>query len=260
MPPYRTRQWSSLTSKPFRFLPSLLLALMVLGAMGQAAVLRVLFIGNSHTYVHNVPQIVADIAQTAGERPLEFEMVVEGDYSLEQHYSEGKALEKIRSSTWDYVVLQEQSQPRPALVESYLNHLRRFDEAIRTAGAKTVLYLVWYVRESAPNEPWEVAWLKRSMEVAKTHQMLIAPVSQAWLAARFRRQNLYQLDGNHSNALGAYLSACVFYAVLYGKSPVGLEVPSIPSSFPGVSSRTQLEPQAARLMQELAWNTVQRLR
>ncbi len=34
--------------------------------------------------------------------------------------------------------------------------------------------------------------------------------------------NLYFSDGSHPSPIGSYVAACVFYATLYGKSPVGL--------------------------------------
>ena len=40
--------------------------------------------------------------------------------------------------------------------------------------------------------------------------------------------NIYQIyaDNIHLNDVGAYLTACTYFAVLYGETPVGLPVPS----------------------------------
>lgn len=61
------------------------------------------------------------------------------------------------------------------------------------------------------------------------------------------------LDNIHFNAYGAYLVALTHYAVLYGRSPVGLphrlmKADGSPADDPG--------PEAARLMQETVWEVV----
>ena len=52
----------------------------------------------------------------------------------------------------------------------------------------------------------------------------LVPVGLAWQRARKLRPDfpLYFPDGSHQSALGTYLSACVFYGVITGKTPVGL--------------------------------------
>jgi hypothetical protein len=66
------------------------------------------------------------------------------------------------------------------------------------------------------------------------------------------RADLFR-DHIHLSDLGAYLVALTHYAVLYRQSPVGLphalsRADGTPAAAPG--------PDAARLMQELAWATV----
>jgi hypothetical protein len=82
-----------------------LLALLVLGGVGLAqAPVRVLFIGNSHTYGHNVPQMVADLSRLAGGVPIEFEAITGGDYSLEQHWRLGsQAARLMQELAWNTV-------------------------------------------------------------------------------------------------------------------------------------------------------------
>jgi hypothetical protein len=56
----------------------------------------------------------------------------------------------------------------------------------------------------------------------------IAPVGEAWWAYQNSTQekadtrDLYTDDGVHATPLGTYLTACVFYAVLFDKDPEGL--------------------------------------
>src|SRR3989344_7408694 len=70
---------------------------------------KVLFIGNSYTYVNNLPQVLADIANAMGDT-LTHDSSTPGGYTLNLHTSNATTLSKINAQTWDFVVLQEQSQ------------------------------------------------------------------------------------------------------------------------------------------------------
>ena len=52
----------------------------------------------------------------------------------------------------------------------------------------------------------------------------VAPVGVAWSAvvAGSARPDLWQEDGSHPSVAGTYLAGCVFYAAIFGQSPVGL--------------------------------------
>ena len=57
---------------------------------------------------------------------------------------------------------------------------------------------------------------------------------------------LHDKDGSHPTLAGSYLAACVFFAVLFDETPVG-----IPAELNG------LTPADVRLLQTTAWETVQ---
>jgi hypothetical protein len=65
------------------------------------------------------------------------------------------------------------------------------------------------------------AYYKVGKEVGAT----VAPVGVAWeKTVRGNASiNLWQKDGSHPSLAGSYLAACVFYATVFGESPVGLE-------------------------------------
>ncbi len=230
--------------------------------------LRVLFIGNSYTYVNNLPGLV--MALSAGEaKPLDAEMVVEGGATLDQLWAEGDALAAIRRGNWDYVVLQEQSNLGSGLVingiqqigdpSAFEGSVRRFDSAIGEAGATTVLYLTW-ARRSAPQtqDTLNAAYLASAEDVHAT----VAPVGPAWELARESGQgwDLYQGDGSHPSPAGSYLAACVFYATFYRKSPEGLPA-RISSRLVDASGTLQtgnvnLAPAAALALQQFAVQAV----
>jgi hypothetical protein len=83
----------------------------------------------------------------------------------------------------------------------------------------------------------------------------VAPVGMAWKKALAADPQLvlHQPDKSHPNPTGSYLAACVFYATLLDKSPVGL---------PGELNRgtrvlVQVAPDEAATLQAFAWQAVQ---
>ncbi len=74
----------------------------------QQQAIRVLFIGNSYTYVNDLPWLTQQLAESAKEtRTLETEMVVVGGATLKSHWKRGKALRLLKAKQWDYVGVAE---------------------------------------------------------------------------------------------------------------------------------------------------------
>ncbi|MCF8295725.1 MAG: SGNH/GDSL hydrolase family protein, partial [Bacteroidales bacterium] len=70
---------------------------------------KVLFLGNSYTYVNDLPQTAVALAASAGDQ-LTVDVNAPGGYTLQGHSTNQTSLDKIKLGGWDYVVLQEQSQ------------------------------------------------------------------------------------------------------------------------------------------------------
>jgi hypothetical protein len=79
---------------------------------------HVLFLGNSYTYVNDLPGTFAKLAASRGQR-VATTMYALGAYSLEKHAKDAATRKNIESRTWDFVVLQDQSQrPRSTSIRS----------------------------------------------------------------------------------------------------------------------------------------------
>src|SRR5439155_14187098 len=101
---------TELPMKQRSFLAVIMVGLLSASAQAQADELQVLFIGNSFTYRNDLPKMVAELAKAGGQRPLHYEQETPGGCTLEKHWIDGKALAKIQSRQWDFVVLQDHSQ------------------------------------------------------------------------------------------------------------------------------------------------------
>lgn len=193
---------------------------------------RVLFIGDSYTYVNDLPTIFADLAWSGGHR-VDTETLAAGGESLAGHVADSATASTIASEAWNSVVLQDQSED-PALSTSRETEMypavTQLVGMIRRDGAEPLLFLTW-----AHQSGWAQADLSSysSMQAAVDQGYLgiashlglsIAPVGDAWQTAVGTQASpeLWQEDGVHPTIAGTYLAACVFYATVFQQSPVRL--------------------------------------
>ena len=77
-------------------------------ARAQEETKKVLFIGNSYTAVNDLPNMVQQVAASAGDR-IDYQSNTPGGCTFQQHCG-NQSMTLIRQGNWDVVVLQEQSQ------------------------------------------------------------------------------------------------------------------------------------------------------
>ena len=209
--------------------------------------LHVLFIGNSLTYVNDLPAIVESLADSAGEPLLETRMVAKPDYSLEDHWNDGDAMAGIANGRWNVIVLQQGPSSLETSRALLLQYTRLFSDAIAKVGARPALYQVW----PTSDRPMDFTRANESYRLAAgAVNGILFPVGEAWLAAQRIDPTtpLYAFDGLHPSVEGSYLAALVMYAVLYGKSPEGL-----PATLRlRAGSRLAVEPRVAFVLQRAA--------
>src|SRR5687768_10530683 len=110
--------------------------------MATPRTLNVLFIGNSFTARNDLPGLIGKLAAASG-RKLTHRLISAGGASLRRHWNAGEALAAIKGGGYDRVVLQEQSTLPVKSAKRMHESVRLFDEAIRAANARTVLYMTW---------------------------------------------------------------------------------------------------------------------
>jgi hypothetical protein len=243
------------------------LALAVLVGMPASAVsadeappktIRVLFVGNSQIYYNDLPKIVEALAESAPpNRPrIKTDRFLSGGASLERHWNvgEGKnsARAKIADEKWDAVVLQDIFDTQS---ESITKHARLFHGLIRQHGAQTVLLSTASVSKLYPKGFTDL----HDMHIAlgKELKIPVAAAGKAWLSywgdspTEEQRLDLYDKDKAHPGVKGSYIYACTLYALLTGRSPVGLT-----HRIPGKPEDT-ITPAEAKRFQEAAWQVHQ---
>ena len=187
---------------------------------------RVLFTGNSFTFFNNLHEMFAELARSGGHR-VEVDMSAQGGWTCADHATSAVTLDKIEQQEWDFVVLQEQSRI-PVTAEERDEQMypavRLLDRRIRESGTSTVLFMTWAPRNGLAGVAYAAAQAQLQagyMEIANELDAMVAPVGIAWQAGITQdpQLGLWNTDGLHPAREGTYLSACVFYAVIFRQSP-----------------------------------------
>lgn len=214
------------------------LFLLILSSLTYAqSAKHVLFIGNSYTATNNLPQLVADVAESAGDT-LYFDSNAPGGYTFEMHTTNTATINAIAVGTWDYVVLQEQSQiPSFSLgeVETLcFPFAAELDMMIRDANActETLFFMTWGRKDGdATNCPFwppvctyagmDSLLRERYMMMGADNDAEVSPVGAVWHYIRDTHPEieLYVGDGSHPSAAGSYAAACCFYAAIFQEDP-----------------------------------------
>jgi len=182
----------------------------------------ILFIGNSHTYLHHMPQMVDILAQT--KRPvfrIHSDQAVGEGVDLQWHAKDDKTRSLIAARAWDFVVLQERSGGPVENPSVMFTAARRLDCLIRDQGSRTVFFMTWANR----NRPETQAAIAGAyVKISRELRALLAPVGLAWQQARtdLPDLDLYHPDGRHAGRIGTYLTACTFVHLFTGVVPGAL--------------------------------------
>jgi lysophospholipase L1-like esterase len=166
--------------------------------------LRILFIGNSHTYFNDMPQMVARRFLEEGY-DCEVTMIAHGGWYLEQHVQEPDVRFNILYGHYDYVVLQEHSHPFGP-EEKFLNAVRALNRWIREAGSTPVIYMTW-AKKNEEQEQARMTAVHKS--VAKDIDALLAPVGEYWwdYMRSWPNIEMYYEDGAHASEQGSDFAA-----------------------------------------------------
>lgn len=183
--------------------------------------IKVLFIGNSHTYYNDMAYMLKCLSvENSDGLTVEPVMLAHPWKTLEQHKTEPEIRFNILYGEYDYIVLQQAAHPFPG-EEVLLRDGSAIYEFIKQTKAKPILYMTWAERKFPENQ---TAMTEAYQHLSDEINGLVAPVGIAFeKAARATPYiELFDRDGGHANPTGSYLAACVFYSLIFNKSPEGL--------------------------------------
>lgn len=186
---------------------------------------HILFLGNSYTFFNRMPAMVKAMADSRGLRP-DVHLHAAPAASFRSHWNDESARSKVGDTAWNFVILQDQSATPILNPEHTMEFGGKWCARIRAAQGAPVLFLTWGIKGASgiPDPREQQALLDTYLKLARREKAAVAPVGVAWenCLKRYPGISLYQADGQHPTVEGSYLTACVMYCTLFGKSPVGL--------------------------------------
>lgn len=241
-------------------------------------VLDVFFLGNSYIYYNSLPDQLEALAASLPEGPeVRARSHLHGGFSLRRHLADGHLPDAMNDQApaggFDYAVLQEQSRLGTAYAddetgeigspEAFFDAGARVIEMFEAAGAEPILYMTW-AKEAWPDQTEALATAYETLGARR--DATVAPAGRAWARVRAERPDLalFHPDGSHPSSTGTYLVACVLYATMTGRSPVGAAATlmGLPMATPGVVTSeveevlVDLDPETAAYLQRVAWSVV----
>ncbi|KPK15321.1 MAG: hypothetical protein AMJ67_15375 [Betaproteobacteria bacterium SG8_41] len=146
---------------------------------------------------------------------------------------------------FDAVILMDCSQCpiHPKLKAVFHDYAKKHSDTARRHGAAPMLFMSWAYKDK-PEMTAQLA--EEYTKAGNDNDALVIPAGLAFAKAIEKQSDLelYQPDKRHPSKLGTYLAAATVYAAVYRKSPVG-------NTYTG-----GIDPETARFLQEVAWQTV----
>lgn len=179
--------------------------------------MKVLFIGNSHTYFNDMPQTFADMCLKGAGEKTDVVMLAYSWKDLEWHMSTEYFTVRfnIMYGGYDYCVIQQAAHPFPG-EETTMKNTQRIAELCRAAGTVPVVIETW--AEKAYPEHQQLL-SRANREIASQAGALLAPVGTIFEKLRFERPDidLFWKDGEHASPYGDLVIASCLYRLIGGR-------------------------------------------
>ncbi|MBQ6334573.1 MAG: SGNH/GDSL hydrolase family protein [Erysipelotrichaceae bacterium] len=174
--------------------------------------MKILFIGNSHTFVHYVPLRVKTFLENNGVE-AQVTMLTHPGVGLDWHLQQSQTYFNLLYGDYDAVVLQHNAHPFPGK-ESLVSAGVKM-ASLTPENTRVYLYMTW----SEKNNPEGQKVMSEAYEeLAKETGAGICPVGKIWWQIKEKYPDeLYFADGEHSSVFGASLSASVIASTLIDK-------------------------------------------
>jgi hypothetical protein len=176
----------------------------------------VLFVGNSLTYVNDLPSTVAAIGASAGDT-IRVAAAVGPDLALIDHLKGGSdAITQLRRGGWELVVLQQGPTTAGMCRDSLVLWAAAYAPYLRGTPAKLGLLMPWAgVTHQDLFDEVRVSFETAALGVGG----VFIPAGEAWrsMLRSIPDVPLYGSDGYHPSPIGSFLAALVVYERITGR-------------------------------------------
>ena len=194
--------------------------------------MKLLFIGNSHTYYNSMPETVLRLLEATGIK-AHVTMLTEGGKGLTHHTASPNVPFNIRCGGYDAIIAQDRATGFDPV--AFREGAKALKDLADKAGSAFYLYMPWAGRDNrAAQRPMTEAY----HSFCRSTGCEMAPAGEVFsrLLLTEPPEALYREDGNHATPLGSYLAAVtVFYAITGRKRVVNVDSIKDPGIAAGLS-------------------------
>lgn len=173
--------------------------------------LRILFIGNSHTYMNDLPAWVKTMTREDGFS-CDVTMLAHGGWYLSDHIKEPQTKFNVMYGDYDYIVLQEHSHPFDR-IDDYRSAVRMISAWADKAGSRIVIYGTWSRKDDKKSQEF-MNMINR--DIASENGAILAPVGERWWSYNdaWPDIELYNEDGAHASRAGTEFAAKIIWTAI----------------------------------------------
>ncbi len=189
--------------------------------------MKLLFIGNSHTYFNDVAGTVLRLLTATGEKS-HVTMLTRGGKTLSHHAGDPTVSFNIRYGKYDFVIAQDRGSVfEQDPFEAGAAAIKKMTEE---AGSRFMLYMPWSPRD---NRAAQHDMTEGYLSFSRREHCRFAPAGEVFtrLLSTLAPEALFREDGCHATALGGYAAAVTIFYTVTGRKrtldPTKIDDPGI---------------------------------
>lgn len=174
--------------------------------------MKILFVGNSHTFNYEVPGLVLELARKDGI-DCHVVMNAHGGWTLAQHAKEPEVPFNIKNGGYDYVVFQEHAHPfdYDGKMLDAVSLMSRWAAESETI---PVIFMPWAQKHERDKQKEMTEGCIKAAEISGG---LLAPVGELWWEYQDAHPEVefYSPDRGHASKEGANFVAGIIWDTIY---------------------------------------------
>lgn len=174
---------------------------------------RILFVGNSLTYVNNLPKLVEE---KAAEKDIVVvtESLSKANYAIIDHWNEDFVQQAVENTKYDYVIIQQGPSSQELGREWLLEYGAKFKELCDNNNTELAFYMVWPARQHYHTFDGVI---KNYNDAAEANDAILLPIGKAW-KEHFETTgsfDYYGPDDFHPSLKGSQAATDVMVEILF---------------------------------------------
>ncbi len=183
--------------------------------------MKVLFLGNSHTFYNDMPQIFADICKEKG-KDVQVAMQAHPGVTYGWHYSQLTELRfALMWGGYDYIVMQQAAHSPCPSKEETLADAKKIIDLARKFNVTPIQTMPWAEKRDPDHQKGMYDIFNT---LSKEYGVKLTCAGNVFEDVFYNHPeiNMYWRDGEHASPYGSYTIAMAAYAAIFGESVQGL--------------------------------------